>query len=164
MLPDVEVYIVGKCGHELAERMRRQAEAGASRLHIESQQGGVPYERIQTYYQQQNWLAGLAIFPATPFYIEKELTKFFEYMWAGIPILCSNFPVWRSLMEKTGAGTVVDPDDNEAISRAIRWLQEHPEEAEAMGRRGREAVRTRYNWDMEARKLVEIYRGFEREL
>ena len=159
IVPEVEVYIVGRCPHELAKKMQQQARDGASRLHIEGQGERVPYERIQAYYQQGDWLAGLAIFPATPAYIEKELTKFFEYMWAGIPVLCSDFPVWRSLIEKTGAGMVVDPDDNEAIAKTIRWLLEHPDEAEAMGKRGQEAVRTRYNWDVEAQKLLNLYRS-----
>jgi hypothetical protein len=34
---------------------------------------------------------------------------------------------------------------------------EHPEEARAMGRRGREAVMQRYNWEIEAEKLLQCY-------
>ena len=65
--------------------------------------------------RQGGWLAGLAIFPPNPHYYEKELTKFFEYMGAGLPIVCSDFPAWRTLMAETGAGICVDPQDPESI-------------------------------------------------
>lgn len=41
---------------------------------------------------------------------------------------------------------------------AVRWVLEHREEAEAMGRRDRQAVETRYNWNPEAEKLLGPYR------
>jgi glycosyltransferase involved in cell wall biosynthesis len=53
----------------------------------------------------------------------------------------------------------VDPLDPEAIAEAILWISSHPDEARAMGQRGREAVETRYNWDREAAKLISLYRS-----
>ena len=44
-----------------------------------------------------------------------------------------------------------------AIAQAVEYLVRHPEEAEKMGRRGQEAVRNRYNWTSEERKLIELY-------
>jgi len=37
------------------------------------------------------------------------------------------------------------------------WLLEHPAEAEAMGIRGREAVRDRFNWRREETTLLDCY-------
>jgi glycosyltransferase involved in cell wall biosynthesis len=51
----------------------------------------------------------------------------------------------------------VDPLDPAAIARAIRWIWDHPEEAQAMGDRGRTAVQTTYNWVSESRSLVDAY-------
>jgi glycosyltransferase involved in cell wall biosynthesis len=157
LLKDIEVYVVGRCPPELAREMRRLAGEGAPRLHIEGEGSTVRYDRILEYYRQGRWLAGLALFPPSPHYLHKELTKFFEYMGAGIPILCSNFPTWRTLVKNTGAGLCVDPQDPAAIAQAITYLARHPEETERMSANGRQAFETRYNWESEAAKLLDVY-------
>jgi glycosyltransferase involved in cell wall biosynthesis len=157
LLDQVEVYVVGRCTESLADEMRRAAGRGVDRLHIEAVGEHVSFQRILDYYRQGDWLAGLAIFPPHRHYLRKELTKFFEYMGAGIPIICSDFPAWQALIQDTGAGLCVDPLDPEAAARAIRYLMEHPQQAEEMGAHGRRAFETRYNWDSEADKLKGLY-------
>jgi glycosyltransferase involved in cell wall biosynthesis len=83
--------------------------------------------------------------------------KLFEYMAAGIPVISSDFPVWREIVEGAGAGLLVDPLDTSAITQAMRWIIDHPQEAEAMGKRGRLAVEERFNWAMEAKTLNNFY-------
>jgi glycosyltransferase involved in cell wall biosynthesis len=83
--------------------------------------------------------------------------KLFEYMAAGIPVLSADFPLWRQVVEGAGCGLCVDPLNPGQISLAIRYLLTHPGEAEAMGRRGRRAIKERFNWDREKRKLLSLY-------
>jgi len=161
-VPDVEVHMVGRCAQDLADRMREAAGSDAHRLHIEGAGQFVPHERILARYGEGGWLVGLAVFPPTPHYNRKQLTKFFEYMDAGIPVVCSDFPVWRSLIEGNGCGLLVDPLDPESVASAIGWLVSNPEGAEEMGRRGQEAVRTRYNWGAESRKMLGLYEDLVR--
>jgi glycosyltransferase involved in cell wall biosynthesis len=71
--------------------------------------------------------------------------------------VASDFPLWRSIIQEARCGILVDPIKPTAISEAIRWFLERPTEAEAMGLRGREAVRRIYNWENEEQKLVELY-------
>lgn len=156
LVPGVEVHVVGRCADRLKERMAAAAGHESERLHLDVSEAGVPYSEIAGCYAER-WLAGLALFPPTPHYVQKELTKFFEYMGAGIPILCSDFPVWRELVEGTGCGLCVDPENPAAIAEAVTWLRDHPAEARAMGRRGRQAVVEQYNWDTQARKLLAFY-------
>lgn len=84
--------------------------------------------------------------------------KLFEYMAAGLPVIATDCPLWRSIVEGAQCGLLVDPRDVAAITAAMNWIVEHPEEAQAMGDRGRRAVETEFNWNGEAATLVEFYR------
>ena len=137
--------------------MRDVAGSAADRLHLVGEGKFVPFHIIQSYYDDGGWVAGLAIFPPSPHYIYKELTKFFEYMMSGIPIVCSNFPVWRQLVEGNECGRCVNPENPEEIAATVEWLFEHPQEALNMGLRGQRAVRKRYSWEQEASKLIDLY-------
>ncbi|MHB9027614.1 MAG: glycosyltransferase family 4 protein [Candidatus Latescibacterota bacterium] len=101
--------------------------------------------------------AGLTILHPERNFLVSYPTKLFEYLSAGLPVVCSDFPLFRELDDGTGACLFVDPLDPRAIADAILHLLTHPEEAEAMGRRGRSAIRERFNWSSEERTLLELY-------
>lgn len=100
---------------------------------------------------------GLALYHPEPNHVRAEPFKLFEYMAAGVPVIASDFPLWREIVKGTGCGLVVDPQNPAAIARAIEHVLTHPEEAEAMGRRGREAAAKHYNWENEERNLCRLY-------
>lgn len=84
-------------------------------------------------------------------------TKIFEYMMSGIPVICTNFASWREIVDKWHCGIYVDPNDVDAIATAIRYLCDHPDEAQQMGQNGRRAVEEEYNWSSQEMTLLERY-------
>lgn len=90
-------------------------------------------------------------------YFEAQPTKLFEYMAAGLPVIASDFPLWRQIVDSARCGLLVDPRDPHQIADAIQWILCHPYEAEEMGTRGRQAALARYTWDSEARVLLDLY-------
>ena len=101
---------------------------------------------------------GLVLFHPAPNHTHAQPNKLFEYMAAGLPVVASNFPLWRQIVEGNHCGICVDPLDPKAIAEAIEFLITHPEEARKMGENGRRAVETKYNWDSEAEKLLSLYK------
>lgn len=154
---DVELTMVGRCSPAVAAAVRRVAGGRADDLTLVGEARYVPFEEIVGHYRHGGWLAGLALFPDTPHYREKELTKFFEYMAFGLPIIASDFPAWRRLIADQGVGLCVDPEDMDAVADAIETLRNEPARAQAMSERGRELAATRYNWESEGRRLTEFY-------
>ena len=102
-------------------------------------------------------VAGLVIFHPVPNHIDAQPNKMFEYMSAGIPVIASNFPLWREIIEGNGCGLCVDPMRPSEIAKAIDYLVTHPDEAHRMGDNGRRAVTERYNWSIEEKKLMTFY-------
>ncbi|WP_254565187.1 glycosyltransferase family 4 protein [Oscillatoria sp. HE19RPO] len=100
---------------------------------------------------------GLAVLQPIPNYIESYPTKMFEYMALGLPVVVSNFPLYAEVVQSANCGLCVDPTKPQEVAEAIQWLIEHPQEAEAMGQRGKNAVLEKYNWQTEAQKLFDFY-------
>jgi glycosyltransferase involved in cell wall biosynthesis len=102
-------------------------------------------------------LAGLVTFHPLPNHVDAQPTKMFEYMSAGVPVIASDFPLWREIIESNQCGLLVDPLKPAKIAEAIDYLVTHPDEARRMGKNGRKAVVERYNWQNEEQKLVAFY-------
>lgn len=102
-------------------------------------------------------LAGIVTFLPFPNHLDSHPTKMFEYMSSGIPVIASDFPLWRKIVEGNQCGVCVDPLDPKAIAAAIDYFASHPDIARSMGENGRKAVMEKYNWDVQARKLTDLY-------
>ena len=94
-------------------------------------------------------------------YLHGQPTKLFEYMSAGLPVLASDFPVCRRIIEPAGCGLLTDPLNPAAIAEALEWLLRHPAEAAVMGRNGQRAVAENYSWERESERLIATYAELE---
>lgn len=102
-------------------------------------------------------LAGLVTFRPAHNHYDALPNKMFEYMSAGVPVIASDFPLWREIIEGNECGMCVDPMDPRAIAKAIDHIAANPELAREMGRNGQRAVRNLYNWGVEEKKLLAVY-------
>lgn len=85
--------------------------------------------------------------------------KLFEYMKAGLPVICTDFILWKEVVEKNNCGICVNPKNINEIIAAIKYLSDNPNIAKEMGENGRNIVLQKYNWQFEEKKLLEIYQS-----
>ncbi len=101
-------------------------------------------------------LAGLVLYNH-PNHMETAAHKLFECMAFGVPVIASDFPLWRKIVHDQSCGLVVNPLNVRQIAEAIIYLIEHPDEAKKMGERGKELAEGKYNWESESKKLLLLY-------
>jgi glycosyltransferase involved in cell wall biosynthesis len=84
--------------------------------------------------------------------------KMFDYMLAGLPVIAPDFaPDIVGVLDPSGAGFLIDTAEPEQLADAMQTLIEDRQLAQKCGRRGRQAVFDRYNWEHDAKILVETY-------
>ncbi len=79
--------------------------------------------------------------------------KLFEYIAAGVPVVASNFPVMREIVESNKVGLCVDPGNEEEILASIQRMIENPEFYRSLVANCKEAAK-RFTWEDETGKLI----------
>lgn len=102
--------------------------------------------------------AGIVCFLPEPNHINSMPNKLFEYMAAGLPVIASNFPLWKEIVECSSCGICVDSSNPKEIAKAIEYMLEHPIERKEMGNMGKQGVSERFNWEIEVSKLLGLYK------
>jgi len=88
-------------------------------------------------------------------------SKVYDYMAAGIPVIISNTEYAKKMIHKYQFGICVTPDNIDEISEAIIYLQKNPKKATEMGKNARAAYEKEFNWSIEEKKLVELYKELQ---
>jgi len=107
-------------------------------------------------------IAGIIIFDYSPNCGGRKGTmgnnKIFEYMEAGLPVICTDFEMWKNnIIDKYNCGICVEPGNQEQLKDAITVLVSDHEKAYQMGLNGRNAVLNEFNWVTQEKILLEIY-------
>jgi glycosyltransferase involved in cell wall biosynthesis len=85
--------------------------------------------------------------------------KIFTYMLCGVPVISGE--IGGDIVRKEKCGIVVDYNDVEAIYRSTEALLRDGSARRMMGENGRQAVLEKYNWQIESRKLDEIFQRYD---
>ena len=120
--------------------------------------GLLPHEKVKELYEKS--YAGLALNYSLQIKGKGTLgnTKLFEYMEAKLPVICTDYELWKDIIDKYKCGICVNPLDINEIKKAIMYICSNPDIAKKMGENGRKAVEEHFNWQNEEIKLIELYK------
>lgn len=87
------------------------------------------------------------------------LNKIYEYLAAGLPILCSNLPSFQEELQEEGVGICVNPLDISAIKKGIQLLISDPNKVREMKKKAINLSNSKYNWNTQYPKLIGLYKN-----
>lgn len=126
----------------------------------------IPFKEVKKIYQKST--IGIAVFEYSPNLGYKEgslgVNKIFEYMLFGLPVICTDFRLWRQIIEKYNCGILVNPNDICQIHEAITFLINNKEKAYQMGQNGRRAVLKEYNWASQEKIYLNLYKELSEKI
>ena len=105
---------------------------------------------------------GLVTLYPTNTYMESLPVKMFEYMAYGLPVIASDFPLWRTIIKNKDCGLLVNPKSPSEIAKAVDFCIRNRERNLKMGKNARKAVLEEYNWLSEEKKLLKFYESLDR--
>jgi glycosyltransferase involved in cell wall biosynthesis len=100
---------------------------------------------------------GLSLLHGSPNLVHSLPTKLLDYYAAGLPVVVSDFPLWRRMIESDKTGLLVNPHDHERCARLILDLLSSSDLRESYGEQGRRVVVEKYNWKTEEATLLDVY-------
>ncbi|MDD5583478.1 MAG: glycosyltransferase family 4 protein [Candidatus Omnitrophica bacterium] len=102
---------------------------------------------------------GLQILHNTCFnHFSTDSNKLFEYLAAGVPVVASDFPEIRKVVQEFDAGVLIDPHVPENIARGINTIISNEARRKQMSANAKKAS-LKYNWENEKSKLVTMYKS-----
>ena len=144
--PHAELLIVGRNGNHSAQLEARVRES--------------PYrERVRTLGHRDDVpdiLAGADLFVLPSIY-EGFPGAAIEAMALGMPVVASNLPTLREVVDDGRSGLLVPPCDHAQLAEAMSGVLDDPNLARRLGDRGRDLFLTRLTAEQSHRRMIELY-------
>jgi glycosyltransferase involved in cell wall biosynthesis len=152
-LPEARLEVAGYLGPEnkdyLAGIERQVNAAGlADEFH---------YRGILDRDAKIEFLRGLDLLSVPATYDEPKGIFLLEAMACGVPVVQPRRGAFTEIVERTGGGLLVEPDDEESLADGILKIEESPTLGDELGRRGFRAVREHYGVGLMADRALESY-------
>lgn len=151
--PAIRLHLFGRCAFSAAELIALPAYPDV----VNNLVFYGHTDPARAYADANRYVAGLALLKPVGDYPASYPTKLFEYMAAGLPVIASDFALYRAVVTPPQCGFCVDPVDANQVATCIGWLLTHSEEADQMGKQSKLKIASDYNWPNEASQLLSFY-------
>ena len=161
-LPGRRLWIVGGSGDEVAA-LRSHAQAFGVVDRVEAV-GFVPPTRIGGFLRRAR--VGVCPLPSGVSAISESYTsplKILEMLAHGVPVVATDLPSTRAILEPDRSALLVEPNRPEALAGAIGRLLDDARLADRLRRHGRTLAED-YSWGRRADRLLDFLQGIAGEL
>jgi glycosyltransferase involved in cell wall biosynthesis len=156
-LPDarfeVAGYMAADCKQYLADIQRRLQAAGLA--------GEFRYHGVLDRAEKIAFLRKLDVMSLPATYDEPKGVSLLEAMACGVPVVQPHRGAFTEIVETTGGGLLVEPDDPPSLAEGIVKLARNQKLAEQLGANGFRGVREHYSAAHMADRLLEAYEAFD---
>lgn len=152
-IPHAKLLLVGN-GNNFDELNKLTNELGLNNYVIFT--GKVPHALLPTYVK----ISDACLIPhlSNPHTNSTIPNKLFQYMLMGKPQIVTDLRPLKRIVEETQCGLIVPAGDHHAMANAIIKLAKDREGREKMGENGKKFALKKYNWNVDEKKLIEVYK------
>ena len=110
-----------------------------------------------------DFLRELDLFAMPAVYDDPKGLAILEAMACGVPVIAPRRGTYTELLERTGGGVLVPPDDIDALVAVLAELEADPRRRSQLGASGAAAVRLRYTASCMAESAIGVYENVIRQ-
>jgi glycosyltransferase involved in cell wall biosynthesis len=154
--PPCRLHVAGWLGENnrrYFEGIKRQlAEAGLA--------DQFAHEEAPDHASKVRFLQGLDILSVPTTYREPKGLYVLEALANGVPVVQPRHGSFPELLEATGGGLLVEPENPHDLARGLQQLLENRAHREELGRKGKEAVHQRFHAARMAQETIAVYQQY----
>jgi len=106
---------------------------------------------------KQDFLRGVDVLSVPATYDEPKGLFLLEAMAAGVPVVQPRRGAFTEIVDRTGGGLLVEPDDADSLAEGLHTLWRDRALRARLARRGHDGVREHYTIQRSADRLLEVY-------
>jgi glycosyltransferase involved in cell wall biosynthesis len=144
----------------LGENQREFLNAQLAKLKSDGLVTDVDHVDAPDHAGKVRFLQSLDVLCVPTLYREPKGLYVLEALANGVPVVQPRHGSFPELIERTGGGLLVDPEDPRDLARGLRRMLDDVALRQELGRKGREAVRRDFSAEVMARNTVDVYRKY----
>lgn len=136
----------------LSEQLEKLSQAGL--------QDDVQYIDAPSHADKVRFLQSVDVLSVPTTYREPKGLYILEALANGVPVVQPQHGSFPELLERTGGGLLVHPNDPAALSQALRRLAEDPSLRQELGQKGKSAVHREFDAQTMAKNTITVYQHY----